>query len=44
MLTAILNGKRLGSGVEGRHSSLGDATGAEDILTATIVERLIYLP
>lgn len=44
MLTAILKGKRLGSGVEGRHSSLGDATGAEDILTATIVERLIYLP
>lgn len=44
MLAAILNGKRRGSGVEGRHSSLGDATGAEDILTATIVERLIYLP
>ncbi|NIF27541.1 hypothetical protein F3J44_14320 [Pantoea sp. Tr-811] len=44
MLAAILNGKRRGSGVEGKHSSLGDATGAEDILTATIVERLIYLP
>ena len=44
MLAAILNGKRRGSGVEGKHSGLGDATGAEDILTATIFERLIYLP
>lgn len=44
MLAAILNGKRRGSGIEGKHSHLGDATGAEDILTATIFERLIYLP
>lgn len=44
MLAAILNGKRRGSGVEGKQLGLGEATGAEDILTATIFERLIYLP
>lgn len=44
MLAAVLNGKRRGSGIAGKHLTLGSTQGAEDLLTATIFERLAYLP
>lgn len=44
MLAAVLNGKRRGSGVAGKQLILGSTQGAEDVLTATIFERLAYLP
>lgn len=44
MLSAVLNGKRRGSGLLGRDFLLGDAEGAEDLLTASVFERLAYLP
>ena len=44
MLAAVLNGKRRGSGVAGKQLILGSTEGAEDVLTATIFERLAYLP
>lgn len=43
MLNAILHGKKRGSGIEGE-SLAGDFGGAEDTLTATLFERLTYLP
>lgn len=42
MLNAILRGKKKGSGLEG--TSLLEFDGAEDLLTATLFERLSYLP
>lgn len=44
MLNAVLAGKKRGTGLEGRRLILGNAQGAEDILTATVFERLSYLP
>lgn len=44
MLSAVLNGKRRGTGLAGKQLTLGDTDGAEDVLTATVFERLAYLP
>lgn len=44
MLSAVLNGKRRGTGLAGKQLVLGEASGAEDVLTATVFERLAYLP
>lgn len=43
MLNAFLKGKKRGTGAEGESLSAGFA-GAEDTLTATVFERLAYLP
>lgn len=44
MLNAVLAGKKRGTGLEGQRLRLGQANGAEDVLTATLFERLSYLP
>ncbi len=44
MLSAVLNGKKRGTGLAGKSLNLGDSEGAEDVLTATVFERLAYLP
>lgn len=44
MLAAVLNGKRRGTGFAGKRLTLGETDGAEDVLTATIFERIAYLP
>ena len=44
MLTAVLNGKRRGTGFTGQSFISGDLVGAEDVLTSTIFERIAYLP
>ena len=44
MLAAVLNGKRRGTGFAGKQLVLGALEGAEDVLTATVFERLAYLP
>ncbi|MGZ5027774.1 MAG: hypothetical protein ACXWE9_09915 [Methylobacter sp.] len=44
MLAAILNGKRRGTGLAGKNLTLGKTEGAEDVLTATVFERIAYLP
>ncbi|MHA6198606.1 F-box domain-containing protein [Pseudomonas wadenswilerensis] len=44
MLNAVLSGKRTGSGIEGLRLELGEAKGAEDVITASVFERLAYLP
>jgi len=44
MLAAVLSGKRRGTGLAGKQLSLGEHQGAEDVLTATVFERLSYLP
>lgn len=44
MLAAVLNGKRRGTGLAGKQMEMGDMSGAEDVLTATVFERLAYLP
>jgi hypothetical protein len=44
MLNAIIHGKKRGTGLEGVRLKLGEAEGAEDVLTATVFERLSYLP
>src|ERR1700732_5022612 len=43
MLNAILNGKKYGTGLEGIQIS-EEFVGAEDTLTSTVFERLLYLP
>lgn len=43
MLTAILQGKRRGSGLEGAAQQLSNATGSEDLLTSLVFERVSYL-
>jgi hypothetical protein len=43
VLNAILSGKKRGSGLEG-DALEGTFVGAEDTLTATVFERLSYLP
>ncbi|WP_148713880.1 F-box domain-containing protein [Chitinolyticbacter meiyuanensis] len=42
MLTAILNGKKRGSGLAGL--ALHEVEGAEDILTSSVFERISYFP
>lgn len=42
MLSAILHGKKYGSGLAG--VCIEEAIGAEDLLTATVFERIAYLP
>lgn len=44
MLNAVLGGKRRGTGFEGQRLTLGEAEGAEDVITATVFERMAYLP
>ncbi len=44
MLNAVLSGKKTGSGIEGLRLELGEAKGAEDVITASVFERLAYLP
>lgn len=43
MLNAIRDGKKRGTGIEGENLAAG-FDGAEDTLTATVFERLFYLP
>jgi hypothetical protein len=43
MLNAILHGKKYGTGLEGIQISQGFGR-AEDLLTSTVFERLLYLP
>lgn len=44
MLNAVLAGKRIGTGLQNSQIQQENATGAEDVLTATVFERLSYLP
>lgn len=44
MLNAVIAGKKRGTGLEGQRLKLGQAEGAEDVITATVFERLSYLP
>lgn len=44
MLNAVISGKKRGTGLEGLRSILGQASGAEDVITASVFERLAYLP
>lgn len=44
MLNAVISGKKRGTGLEGARLILGQAQGAEDVITASVFERLSYLP
>ena len=44
MLSAILHGKKTGSGLAGTQLKIGETQGAEDILTSSVFERIAYLP
>ncbi|MHA6232974.1 F-box domain-containing protein [Pseudomonas fluorescens group sp. PF-69] len=44
MLNAVISGKKRGTGLEGTRLILGQAEGAEDVITASVFERLAYLP
>ncbi|MDH0645823.1 F-box domain-containing protein [Pseudomonas sp. GD03858] len=44
MLNAIMAGKKRGTGLQGEAFSPEEAEGAEDVITATVFERLAYLP
>lgn len=44
MLNAVLAGKKRGTGLHSSHMALEEAEGAEDVLTASVFERLSYLP
>jgi len=44
MLNAVLAGKKRGTGLQGLQEALEQAEGAEDVLTASVFERLAYLP
>ena len=44
MLNAVISGKKRGTGLEGARVILGQAAGAEDVITASVFERLAYLP
>jgi len=44
MLNAVISGKKRGTGLEGARLILGQAEGAEDVITASVFERLSYLP
>ncbi|MGE8361681.1 F-box domain-containing protein [Pseudomonas sp.] len=44
MLNAIFSGKKRGTGLQNQQTALELAEGAEDVLTASVFERLAYLP
>lgn len=44
MLSAVLHGKKLGTGFAGLRLQIGETQGAEDVLTASVFERIGYLP
>lgn len=44
MLSAVLHGKKLGTGFAGKSLKIGEVQGAEDVLTASVFERIAYLP
>ena len=44
MLNAVFSGKKRGTGLQNQQTALELAEGAEDVLTASIFERLAYLP
>ncbi|OEC34466.1 hypothetical protein SAMN05216600_11770 [Pseudomonas cuatrocienegasensis] len=44
MLNAVLAGKKRGTGLQNPHAAPEMAEGAEDVLTASVFERLSYLP
>lgn len=44
MLNAVLAGKKRGTGLQNQLTALELAEGAEDVLTASVFERLAYLP
>lgn len=44
MLNAVLAGKKRGTGLSSQQMALESAEGAEDVLTASVFERLSYLP
>lgn len=44
MLSAILHGKKTGTGFAGVRLKIGETQGAEDVLTASVFERIAYLP
>ncbi|ESQ99139.1 hypothetical protein F753_12010 [Stutzerimonas chloritidismutans AW-1] len=44
MLNAVLAGKKRGTGLHSQQMALEEAEGAEDVLTASVFERLSYLP
>lgn len=44
MLSAILHGKKTGTGLAGLRLKIGETVGAEDILTSSVFERIAYLP
>lgn len=44
MLNAVLAGKKRGTGLQNLQARLEQAEGAEDVLTASVFERLAYLP
>ncbi len=44
MLSAVLYGKKLGTGFAGLKLKIGETQGAEDVLTASVFERIGYLP
>ena len=43
MLNAVICGKKRGTGLEGARLIIGQAEGAEDVITASVFERLAYL-
>ncbi|EPO7864794.1 F-box domain-containing protein [Pseudomonas aeruginosa] len=44
MLNAVFSGKKRGTGLQNQQTALELAEGAEDVLTASVFERLAYLP
>ncbi|OHC14726.1 MAG: hypothetical protein A2180_03325 [Pseudomonadales bacterium GWC2_63_15] len=44
MLNAVFSGKKRGTGLQNQQTTLELAEGAEDVLTASVFERLAYLP
>lgn len=44
MLNAVFSGKKRGTGLQNQQAALELAEGAEDVLTASVFERLAYLP
>lgn len=44
MLNAVFSGKKRGTGLQNQQATLELAEGAEDVLTASVFERLAYLP
>ena len=44
MLNAVFSGKKRGTGLQSQRTAIELASGAEDVLTASVFERLAYLP